>query len=388
MKHQPRTESCHHRVEAIARTHGFSLLGDIEVTGIGRVVFPTPPMGGGLYLLTLWAGGNYIGECRSYGPEIDADGNQTFGRFKNYINPADDIWTELVINAMLRKGRGGKVYLLPMTGAKSDRTTLERTFIAIFRKCNVLLWNTGIGRDERTYWSYKMPIFERAHSDVVSRYTTRPELTLYATKRLAAHHRWASVFRAKAKALILTPEDYVWAVDGDQIVRRSPKTILQSPCEEAETRVQITAMRQPKTRGRIVKVRESRQRSAISIQSLVHDYRARYPDASKKQIIAEAVPLASRTDRKSIRTIGTLFTDFSMTLEALMSMNYVKDERKTFIIRQSVCRLWKQYGSDITAKMVEQDLIAEGHQRNAGSIQQITANVKSSLRALEAAGRL
>ena len=388
MQEQPTTASSLESADAIAEAHGFYLLGNITLGADGKVVFPKPPMGGGLYFITIHAGGNYIGEGKSYGSEVGADGKQTFGRFKNYTDPADDIWTELVINVMLKKGSGGKVYLLPMIGGKAERKALERSLINDFRKRSVLLWNTGIGRDEKIYWSYKMPIFENTYAYVVPRYTARAELTPYATKRLANLHRWARVFRAKAKALGLYRKDYVGANGNDAIIAEPPAAILKSFGVEGQAQEPNQAIQKTTRERRGAVFRQDHPSNAVSIQDLVHDYRARHPDAGREQLIREALPSALQDDVKALSTVRTLYGDFSMTLEALASDSYVAGERETLTSRRSVCRLWKQHADNVTAKMVEKDLMVEGHQRNAGSIQQITTNVKSTLRALEAAGKL
>jgi hypothetical protein len=107
--------------DPIAEQHGFRPLGPITVTSQRALRFPSPPVGGGLYLIDLNAGGRYIGETARYG----RDGTKS-GRFDHYTNPADDIWTELVIHEMLLAG-GGFVYILPAEGDKRFRQRLVPT---------------------------------------------------------------------------------------------------------------------------------------------------------------------------------------------------------------------------------------------------------------------
>jgi hypothetical protein len=233
-----------------------------------------------------------------------------------------------------------------------------------------------------------MPIFERACADVVPRYTARAKLTPYAIKRLGNLRRWARVFRAKANALGLDPKDYVYADVNEDVIVQLPGAILDSLGPEKKLRepsqaIQKTMREKP---GPVFRV--ASPSNAVTIQELVHNYRAEHPDASKEEMISAVLPSALQDDAKALSTVRTLYRDFSMTLEALASDLYVTGERETLTIRRSVCRLWKQHSGNVTAKMVEQDLVAEGHRRNAGSIQQITGNVKSTLRALKAAGKL
>lgn len=183
------------QAKLIIERHGFRKLGEITAESGGRLLFPKTPNCGGLYFIVFQSGGYYVGETGKY-----AGNGTAAGRFNDYMNPADDIWTELVINSMLLTGGGGIIYIWEqLSGGRTLRVQMEKAVIRDFLFCGVPLWNDGGGRCENAYLSWKIPIIEHMLASAAARYATREVLKPYAVERL----RRLPLELAKARAQAL-----------------------------------------------------------------------------------------------------------------------------------------------------------------------------------------
>lgn len=345
--------------DPIAEQHGFRPLGPITVTSQSALRFPCPPAGGGLYLIDLYAGGRYIGETARYG----RDGTKQ-GRFDHYTNPADDIWTELVINEMLLAG-GGYVHILPAEGDKKFRQRLEAEKIAAFVAAGAQLWNDRAGRCERTYLSWRLPIAERMYALAVERYDRRAELTPYASGRLSKLRQTLSSLRAQARAFGLS-ETALTAPDPVRVKPKVKPVIAHSAAAPSERRA-------PRLQMPAAALRAPNSESATAI---VHRYLAAHPEASLDELLASVPgwikPITART----------LLSDFRMTLDAMGPGAFAPGEMRTLTIRRVVYQLWKQDPEQVTKEAVDRCLSDLGRVEKTQTISSIMGNVVSTLRAM------
>jgi len=345
--------------DSIAEQHGFYPLGPITLASQRALRFPSPPAGGGLYLIDLNAGGKYIGETARYGK----DGSKS-GRFNHYANPADDIWTELVIHEMLLAG-GGYVHILPAEGDKKFRLRLEAEKIAAFVAAGVPLWNNRAGRCQRTYLSWHLPIAERMYAFAVKRYDRRVELAPYASGRLTKLRHTLSTLRAEAQALGLS-EIGPMALSSVRAKPNLNSVIGHSATHPPERRM-------PRSQLPAEEPRAANINSAIVI---VHRYLAEHRNASLDELHAALPgwikPITSRT----------LWNDFRMTLEAIQPGKFAPAELRTLTIRRVVYELWQQDPTNVTKEAVDHHLRKLERIEKMETVSAIVGNVMSSLRAM------
>jgi hypothetical protein len=355
------------RAMTIIERLGFRPLGEITVGSNGGLRFPAPPDCGGLYFIAFRSGGYYVGETGRYA-----------GRFDHYTNPADDIWTELVINAMLIDGGGGHIHIReePVAG-KSQRRRMEAAVVRDFLVEGVPLWNEGGGRCEKTYLAWKIPIIERMLATASARYAEREELKPYSIERLRKLPRRLEQARAKAQQLGLD----------SHAPSMSPAVTLEVALAGERHANPLNPVRaapaQPATRpnrpadSRLMAHKARRERKDTQ-QAIAHRFLAAHPDATCEEL------LRAHPDTFNTSTAQTLWRDYRMTLKAMGDGEHQPDEDETLTIRRVACRLWDIHPGSVTKEMVEEELNRRGHARKRETVRAIAGNTISTLEAFAA----
>jgi hypothetical protein len=339
---------------------GFAYLGPITAGASGNVSFPKPPRGGGLYCIVFRSGGAYIGETGLFGRQDDK-----VGRFGHYANPADDIWTELVVHKMLAVGGGGDVYVLPMEGDKRARLDLEASLIDAFAEEGACLWNDTPTRDEQDYLAWLLPIARQMLASARMRYAPRANLKPYSQGRLGKLPEVIAELEARAIELGLpvAVETAEFSEAAGFTLPPLPALVKQKPISEPKSDSQAPM----KTQRRI---------SCPTENAKVHRYLAERPDATKERLLRDMSGIKRST-------VETLWRDHQMTLRALHGPDYKLGEPVTLTIRRIICRRF-QLNLDVSARAVALELRSLDVEAKPGTISGTAANTISSLRALAA----
>jgi hypothetical protein len=361
------------QTEAIIERNGFRPLGDITVGSDGRLRFPKPPDCGGLYFIAFRSGGYYVGETGQY-----AGTKSSVGRFGHYANPADDIWTELVINAMLLAGGGGRIHIREEPGAdESRRKRMEAAVVRDFLGEGVPLWNAGGGRCEKTYLEWKIPIVERMLATASTRYAGREVLKPYAVGRLHKLPLILAAARAEAQRFGLVPQPYEPSIPRPPtpaVADERRRTSSKNPFPTIPSRIATPVLPiapcplAPRAHGN----------RKETLQAIAHRFLAAHPDATLDDL-RRGLP-----ESFNLSTIQTLWNDYRMTRIAMAPGEYVSGEHETLTIRRVACRLWDTHPGSVTKEMVEEELIRQGHARKQQTVRAIAGNTISTLEAFAA----
>lgn len=358
------------QAKSIIERSGFQPLGDITVGSGDRLRFPKPPDCGGLYFIAFRSGGHYVGETGRY-----ARIGRAAGRFNHYASPADDIWTELVINAMLLAGRGGHIHIREEPLAdKSQRMEMEAAVVRDFLSEGIPLWNDGGGRCEKTYLGWKIPIVEQMLASASARYTGRATLKPYAVGRLHKLPLALAVARAEAQRLGLVPRTHDPATPAQQTPVMAAPRRASPPNPVLPVQGRVAAWPESSIRADSIAPRTRVVRTKTK-QSMAHHFLAAHPDATLDQLQRE-LPKAF-----DLSTARTLWNDYRMTRTAMAPGEHVSGEHETLTIRRVVCRLWNTHPGSVTKEMVEEELIRQGHVRKRETVRAIAGNTISTLEA-------
>jgi len=357
--------------KTIIERNSFRPLGDVTVESGGRLQFPKSPDCGGLYFIAFRSGGYYVGETGRY-----AGTGSAVGRFNHYANPADDIWTELVINAMLLAG-GGSIHIREEPLAdKSQRMRIEQAVIQDFLGEGIQLWNDGGGRCEQTYLKWKIPLIEQMLASASARYGGREALKPYAVERLRKLPLALLEARTNAQRLGLIVRPHTPAnLSSKSPVMTPHRAGLRNPVPAASCPV---AARLEGPSGLNAVAPEARVTKKETTQMVTHRFLARHPDATLDELWHGLPGSFNRS------TVRTLWNDYQMTRIAMAPGEHVPGEHETLTIRRVTCRLWDTHPGGVTKEMVEEELIRQGHVRKWDTVRAIAGNTISTLEAFAA----